>query len=123
MVLQLAYSINVRKMTSMSNKIIVFCTVGSLEEGNRIGRTLVEEHLAACVSLLPPLRSIYRWEGVVEDAEEILLVIKSRKGKWEQLRDRVLQLHSYEVPELIALPIEAGHSAYLEWIDASTHGV
>lgn len=104
----------------MSNKIIVFCTVSSLAEGKTVAQALVAEELAACVTLLPPVQSVYRWQGKIEEAQEVLLMIKTREGQWEALRQRIQELHSYEIPEIIGVPITAGNPAYLEWIDRST---
>lgn len=104
----------------MSNKIAVFCTASSLTEAKSIAKAVVEEELAACATILPPVASIYRWKGRVEEAEETLMIIKTRQEQFLSLRTRILELHSYEVPEIIAVPIVAGHPAYLEWIDQST---
>ncbi|MCW5965892.1 MAG: divalent-cation tolerance protein CutA [Bryobacterales bacterium] len=104
----------------MSNKIIVFCTVASVSEGKYLAQALVAEELVACVTLLPPVQSVYRWQGKIEEAEEVLLLIKTREGRWEAVRQRIQALHSYENPEIIAVPITTGSPAYLEWIDRST---
>ena len=104
----------------MSNKIVIFCAAPSIVEAKTIARFLVEERLAACVSLMPNVQSIYRWQGQVEEAEEVLLIIKSRASLWEALRARVMALHPYDVPELIAFPVSHGNPAYLAWIDEST---
>lgn len=100
----------------MTDKIIVFNTCGSAEEAERIARALVSKRLAACVNLLPAVRSIYRWKGAVEDAEETLLVIKSSRALFDELRAEIEKLHSYEVAEVIAVPIVDGSEAYLEWL-------
>lgn len=100
----------------MTDKIIVFSTCGSAEEAERIARALVSKRLAACVNLLPQVRSIYRWKGAVEDAQETLLVIKSSRALFDDLRAEIEKLHSYEVAEVIALPIVDGSEAYLEWL-------
>lgn len=102
---------------STSDHIVVFCTVPNADEGARIGRVLVEERLAACVNLVDGLRSIYLWKGAVSDDKEALLVIKTKPAQFEPLRARLVALHPYEVPEVIALPIVAGHEPYLAWID------
>lgn len=104
----------------MSNKIAVFCTTSSPDEASRIAKALVSEGLAACVTRLPGVHSVYQWEGKVEEAGEILLIAKTRASLWDALRERVLALHSYEVPEIVALPITQGHLPYMEWIDRST---
>jgi len=100
----------------MTDKIIVFNTCGSAEEAERIARALVSKRLAACVNLLPAVRSIYRWKGAVEDAQETLLVIKSSRALFDELRAEIEKLHSYEVAEVIAVPIVDGSEAYLEWL-------
>ncbi len=99
------------------NYILVFVTAGSADEGGRIGRALVEEGLAACANIIPGIRSIYRWKGEVCDDEEVLIMIKSKATLFERLKKRVKELHSYEVPEIIAFPITLGSPDYLRWID------
>ena len=103
-----------------ADAIVVLVTAGSAEEGARIGRTLVEERLAACVNVVGPIRSIYRWEGAVEEAEEHLLVVKARAVDLAALDARVRALHSYDVPEVLALPVIGGAAGYLAWLDAAT---
>jgi periplasmic divalent cation tolerance protein len=88
-------------------------------DAQRIGRALVERRLAACVNVVPGVTSIYAWKGSINTHEELLLVIKTRREKLDEVRSALLELHPYEVPELIALPIEGGHHAYLEWIEDS----
>lgn len=83
----------------------------------QIAGTLVEEGLAACVTLLPGARSIYRWQGKLERAEECMLLIKARAGDYPALEQRLLELHPYQVPELLALPVLAGNPAYLAWLE------
>jgi periplasmic divalent cation tolerance protein len=84
----------------------------------RTARTLVEQRLAACVNVLPAMRSIYRWQGSVESEHEHLLLIKARRADYAALETRIRDLHPYDVPEVIAVPIVAGLDAYLAWIDA-----
>jgi periplasmic divalent cation tolerance protein len=103
----------------MTDKIIVFSTCGSAEEAGRIARALVEKKVAACVNILTGMRSVYRWKGAVEDAEESLLVIKTTRDLFGRVRDEIRALHSYEVPEVIALPVVDGLDAYLSWIGDS----
>ena len=93
--------------------VVALSTAGSRDEAERLATTLVDERLAACVNLVAPLTSIYRWQGVVERAEETLLVIKTRRALVPRLTARVRELHSYDVPELIVLPIVAGAAPYL----------
>jgi periplasmic divalent cation tolerance protein len=104
----------------MSAHIVVLITTGSLEEGREIARALVEERLAACVNIVSPIQSVYRWEGKVHDDQEVLLIAKTATAMLEDLAARVKQLHSYELPEIIALPIVAGAKDYLRWIDVET---
>ncbi|WP_448507109.1 divalent-cation tolerance protein CutA [Immundisolibacter sp.] len=84
----------------------------------QIAGTLVEEGLAACVTLLPGARSVYRWQGKLERAEECLLLLKARADDYPALERRLLELHPYDVPELLALPVLAGNPAYLKWLEA-----
>ena len=100
--------------------MVVLVTTGSAEEGARIGRALVAERLAACVNVVGPIRSIYRWQEAVEEAEEHLLIVKARAVDLPALDDRVRALHSYEVPEVLALPVEGGGAAYFAWLDEAT---
>jgi periplasmic divalent cation tolerance protein len=104
----------------MDQFVVVFVSVGSEEEGLAISRRLVEERLAACVNLVPKVRSIYRWEGKICDEPESYLIIKTRQELFEPLQERIKGLHSYSVPEIIALPIVKGLDSYLEWIRAET---
>ena len=104
----------------MSDFAVVFVTCGSEDETLKIGRALVEERLAACANIVSPLRSIYGWEGNICDEKEWLLIIKTRKSRFEDLAKRVKALHSYSVPEIIALPITEGSPAYLNWIEENT---
>lgn len=100
--------------------VVVLVTGPSAEEAERIGRALVEERLAACANLIPSISSTYWWKGKVEEASEALLVMKTRQDLLERLTARVRALHSYTVPEVIALPILGGNPDYLKWIDDST---
>jgi periplasmic divalent cation tolerance protein len=96
---------------------IVLTTCPDAEAADHIARTLVEEGLAACVSILPPMQSIYRWKGAVETATEQLLVIKIVASRFADVRDRIRGLHSYELPEIIAVPIVDGSPDYLAWLN------
>src|SRR5580704_9463985 len=100
----------------MTDKILVLTTASSKDEARKIGRALVERLLAACVNIVPQVASIYRWEGEVEEAEEWLLIVKTTRGAFESVREAILELHSYDVPECICLPIEDGSVEYLSWI-------
>ncbi|MGE5486235.1 MAG: divalent-cation tolerance protein CutA [bacterium] len=106
----------------MTEKIVVFTTCGSEEEARKVAHGLVEGRLAACVNIAPGLRSVYRWKGTVEEAGEWLLVIKTRRDLFTEVREAIARLHSYELPECIALPVVDGSEAYLAWIDSETSG-
>jgi len=103
----------------MTGAVVVLSAVASAEDAERIAEALVERRLAACVNVLPAVRSFYRWKGVLQRDEERLLVIKTRAERFEALREALVALHPYELPEVVALPIVAGHAPYLEWIGAS----
>ena len=102
----------------MTDKIVVLSSCSSEEEGRRIARKLVEERLAGCVSVLTGARSFYRWKGEIEEADECLLVIKSSREAFDRLRAELEKAHTYEVPEVVALPVVAGAPNYLSWLDA-----
>ncbi|MDD5541884.1 MAG: divalent-cation tolerance protein CutA [Acidobacteriia bacterium] len=101
----------------MTDKIIVFVTAGKITEAKRIARRLVEKRLAACVSVIPKITSVYTWKNRVETQEECLLLIKTRRQRFDELRQCIESLHSYEVPEIIAAPIVEGAANYLNWIE------
>jgi periplasmic divalent cation tolerance protein len=103
----------------MTNKRIVLSTAGSEEEARKIALHLVENQLAACVNIVPQIESVYRWQGKVESSREWLLVIKTTVEKFESVRDAIRELHAYDLPECIAIAIENGSAAYLEWIGES----
>jgi periplasmic divalent cation tolerance protein len=100
--------------------VVVLVTAGAADEAAHMGRMLVEERLVACANVIGPIRSIYRWEGAVEDATEYLLLLKARAADVAAVEARVRTLHSYEVPEVLALPVEAGSAAYLAWLADAT---
>jgi periplasmic divalent cation tolerance protein len=104
------------KESQMTDCIVVLVTVGSRDEGERIAEAVVGEQLAACVNVAGPIRSIYRWENDIQRDDEWLLVIKTRAVQFEPLAARVRALHSYQTPEVIAVPITEGSAAYLEWL-------
>jgi periplasmic divalent cation tolerance protein len=101
----------------MTDKIVVFSTCDSEEQAGRIARELVEQRLAACVNVLPGARSVYRWKGQMEDSAEWLLIIKSRRDLMDKLRAAIGKIHTYEVPELLAVPVVDGSENYLAWLD------
>ncbi len=100
--------------------VLVTCPAG--EVASKLGRLLVEEKLAACVNVVGPIRSVYWWEGAVQEDEEALLVLKTTRAAWPKLRERILAEHPYEVPEVLALPVEDGAEAYLDWVGRSVSG-
>jgi periplasmic divalent cation tolerance protein len=106
-------------LSESTTACIVLSTAASPEEASRIARELVERRLAACVSRLPGLLSVYRWQGAVEEAGEVLLLIKTSKERLAALEEALHKLHSYEVPEFLVLPVSSGSHAYLEWLFAS----
>ncbi len=106
----------------MRDFVVIFVTVGSATEGDRLACALVEEKLAACVNRLPAVHSVFRWEGKLEQSAEELLLIKTRKALFPALEKRVRELHSYAVPEVIALPVVAGSEPYLHWLSEQTMG-
>lgn len=100
----------------MTDLCLVLSTAASAEEGQGIGRRLVQERLAACVNVLPAAHSIYVWEGELQEANEALLLIKTRRDRYPELARRIQELHSYAVPEIIALPIDSGAPSYVDWV-------
>jgi periplasmic divalent cation tolerance protein len=104
----------------VGDEIIVLITTSSKDEAQKIGSALVDEHLAACVNIVPEVRSLFIWEGKTQNEQETLLICKSRLPRMEQLVLRVKSLHSYTVPEVIALPIVAGSREYLDWVNDAT---
>lgn len=103
----------------MTDKIVVFSTCASEEEAAKLARALVEERLAACVSVIPAVRSFYQWKGAIESSSECLLVIKSSRELFTQLRAALERMHSYELPEVLALPVVDGSPPYLDWLQAN----
>lgn len=108
---------SLNKNQDMTDKIVVLSTASSSEEAEKIARNLVDARLAACVNVVPGMRSFYRWKGSIEDAAEWLLVIKSSRERFDALRTALEKLHSYEVPEVIALSVIDGSQNYLNWMD------
>ncbi len=103
----------------MTDKRLVLSTTSSREEAEKIANALVENRLAACVQILGPMRSIYRWKGAVENTEEFLLLMKTTATSLAGLRRELQKLHSYEVPECVEISIESGLPAYMHWIEES----
>ncbi len=103
----------------MAHAIVVFITAANGEEAARLAEMLVASRLAACVQILPPIESVYRWQGKVERQAEVLLIAKTVEAKFDYLEREVGALHSYETPEIVAVPITAGSERYLQWLTAS----
>jgi periplasmic divalent cation tolerance protein len=100
----------------MTDKRIVLSTAGSEDEARKIAHHLVEQRLAACVNIVPQIESVYRWKEKVESSQEYLLLIKTSAERFPQIRDAIRELHSYELPECVAISIEDGSSEYLQWL-------
>ena len=103
----------------MTDKIVVMVMAGDSAEASQLAKDIVEKKLAACVNLLPAITSWYWWEGKVTENQEVLLIMKTSRGKFVELQKEVERLHSYAVPEIIALPIVEGSANYLNWIEES----
>jgi periplasmic divalent cation tolerance protein len=103
-------------VTAATGPVLVLSTVGKREDAERIADALVGERLAACVNVVPGLLSVYRWKGAVQREDELLLLIKTRAERVEEMGARLRALHPYELPEMIVLPIAGGHGPYLDWI-------
>jgi periplasmic divalent cation tolerance protein len=106
----------------VTGPMLALSTVASADDAERIARALVEQGVAACVNVVPGVVSFYRWKGRLERDAEMLLVIKTRGERFEALKAALLAEHPYELPELVALPIAAGHAPYLEWLEDSVRG-
>lgn len=100
--------------------VVAFSTFPTPDKAAEVVRTLVSEQLAACGNLVGPIRSIYRWQGEIQDEPETLVILKTTRDRFEAMRARLVELHPYEVAEVIALPVEAGHAPYLAWVAAET---
>lgn len=105
---------------STDEVVVAFSTVGSLDEAKRIAQLLVEERLAACVNIIPGVISVYRWQGRVSEDGELLLLMKTRREIVDAMRERLHELHSYEVPEFIAVPIDRISAQYAQWLIEAT---
>jgi periplasmic divalent cation tolerance protein len=106
----------------MNELIIVQCTAASLEEARRIARALLEARLAACASIAGRIESHYWWRGAIEQSDECLMLIKTTRERFDAVRRAIVEQHSYEVPEIIALPIVDGHAPYLDWLAGVVQG-
>ncbi len=100
--------------------MLVLTTLPSAEAAAELAKAVVEEKLAACANLLPAIRSIYRWQGRVQDESEVLVLFKTRQEHFDRLKSRLLELHPYEIPEVLAIPVEQGYQAYLDWLAQET---
>jgi periplasmic divalent cation tolerance protein len=98
------------------NALVVLSTFPDADKAAQIARVLIDEHLAACVNLVPAVRSIYRWQGAIQDDAEALAVIKTTTERYPALASRLAELHPYDVPEILALPLADGHAKYLAWL-------
>jgi periplasmic divalent cation tolerance protein len=98
-------------------EIVVFITTSNEDEAVRIAGAIVEERFAGCVNIIKEIRSIYRWKGKIEDEKEVLMIAKTKKSQFAPLCSKVKELHSYTVPEIIAVPITEGSKDYLTWLD------
>jgi periplasmic divalent cation tolerance protein len=104
----------------MTDKIVVLTTCGSEDEARKLASVLIEKHMAACVNITSPVTSVYRWKGSIEQAQEWMLIIKSRRERFEELRVVLESAHSYELPEVLAIPVVEGSPNYLAWVEAET---
>jgi periplasmic divalent cation tolerance protein len=100
--------------------VLAVTTAPSMDEGRRIARTLVERRIIACGNVLPGAVSIFRWQGAIQEADEVVVLLKTRADRVGELKEALPALHPYEVPELIVVPITGGHGAYLDWLSAET---
>lgn len=104
----------------MSQVLFVYVTAADAAEAERIAETVVEERLAACGNVLDGMRSIFRWQGSVQKGHEAVLILKTREDLFEELKERIVALHSYELPCVVALPVASGHEPFLEWVGEET---
>ncbi len=100
--------------------IVIFCTTNNKENAELIGHSLVQEKLAACTNIIPKITSIYSWNNQIVKDEELLLVIKTKKELFDDVKNKILSLHSYDVPEIISIDIKEGSKPYLDWINENT---
>jgi periplasmic divalent cation tolerance protein len=106
-------------MSNTADALVVLTTMEKQEDGARLAALLVERELAACVQILPPMVSIYRWQGAIERANEVLILIKTTRAAYPRLETTIKENHPYQTPEILALPVEAGSDDYLNWLAAS----
>lgn len=115
--------VNKIKFKNPSMAMIIWCTVPNALSAMKISKSLVESKLVACVNIVPGIKSVYQWENKIQESEEQLLLIKTGEELFPQVRDNILKLHEYEVPEIIGVPITHAHQPYLDWILSSTKKV
>jgi len=104
----------------MTDAMLVLTTLPNSDAAADLAKKVVGEKLAACANVMPAVRSIYRWQGALQDENEVLVLLKTRQARFDKLKARILELHPYDVPEVIAVPVEQGHGAYLDWIASET---
>ena len=103
----------------MTDKIIVFVTCETKVQAENMAQVIVEGKLAACVNVLPAVRSCFRWEGKLKWSEETLMLVKTTRGRFNQLQDQIKEMHTYEIPEIVAVGIDDAFDRYIQWIDES----
>ena len=106
----------------MTNKIVVLATCANEKEAEKLARALLEDRVAACVSVIPRMRSFYHWKGEIDSSQEFLLLVKTSRDLFPALRTQIEKLHPYELPEVVALPVVAGSDNYLTWLQANLRG-
>ena len=104
----------------MTDAVLVLTTLPNADAASELAKTVVNEKLAACANLFPAVRSVYRWQAKLQDENEVLVLLKTRAEHLERLKLRILELHPYEVPEVLAVPVESGYQPYLEWLAGET---
>ena len=104
----------------MTDALLVLTTLPNADAAAELARSVVNERLAACANVFPALRSIYKWQNKIQDENEVLVLFKTRQEHYEALKERILELHPYEVPEVLAIPVERGYAAYLDWLAKET---
>ena len=104
----------------MTDAVLVLTTLPNADAASELAKTVVNEKLAACANLFPAVRSVYRWQAKLQDENEVLVLLKTRQEHFERLKSRILELHPYEVPEVLAIPVEQGYQAYLDWLATET---
>ncbi len=97
--------------------ILILCTINNIDKAKEISKTLLEEKLVACVNIIPNLTSLYRWDGKICEDSEYLMILKSRSDLFAEVKDKITELHPYEVPEIISVDIKDGNNAYLDWLN------